>query len=66
MQDNVRNDGRSRVEYRSFELETGTVSNATGSARVRLVSTCNVVRFESLCDDFQVILSKCFLVFVLW
>ncbi|KAF6031017.1 EXOSC7 [Bugula neritina] len=39
VEDNVRIDGRSCLEYRSFEIETGTVSNASGSARVRMANT---------------------------
>ncbi|XP_067931996.1 exosome complex exonuclease RRP42-like [Watersipora subatra] len=39
IEDNLRNDGRSRLDYRSFEIETGTVSTASGSARLRLANT---------------------------
>ena len=37
LQDNLRIDGRSREDYRCMEVETDVVSNASGSARVRLV-----------------------------
>ena len=33
-----RSDGRSCQDYRHFEVETGIVSNTSGSARLRLVS----------------------------
>lgn len=35
---NLRLDGRLRTDYRPFTVETGFVSNTSGSARVRLVS----------------------------
>lgn len=37
LQDNLRVDGRAREDYRCMEVETDVVSNASGSARVRLV-----------------------------
>jgi len=37
LQDNLRVDGRSREDYRCVEVETDVVSNASGSARIRLV-----------------------------
>ena len=35
--DDFRVDGRGRRDYRYFEIETGIVSNTSGSARLRLV-----------------------------
>jgi len=37
LQNNLRVDGRSREDYRCMEVETDIVSNASGSARIRLV-----------------------------
>lgn len=39
MQDDLRCDGRSRLDYRPIYLETGIVSNASGSARLRLANS---------------------------
>lgn len=39
VQENIRNDGRSRQDYRPMELETGIVSNSNGSARLRLANS---------------------------
>ncbi|CAN8000980.1 unnamed protein product [Ixodes pacificus] len=39
IQENLRCDGRSCLEYRDIELETGVVSNCSGSAHVRLANT---------------------------
>lgn len=39
MQDDFRCDGRSRLDYRPIVLETGLVSNASGSARLRLANS---------------------------
>ncbi|XP_061197232.1 exosome complex component RRP42-like [Saccostrea echinata] len=39
VQDNCREDGRGCEDYRHIELETGLLSNTTGSARVRLANT---------------------------
>ncbi|XP_041376062.1 exosome complex component RRP42-like [Gigantopelta aegis] len=39
VQDNVRGDGRGCDDYRHMEIETGVVSNTTGSARLRLANT---------------------------
>ncbi|CAH1779932.1 unnamed protein product, partial [Owenia fusiformis] len=39
IQDNVRSDGRGCEDYRPIELETEVVSNANGSARVRLANS---------------------------
>ena len=38
-QDDLRCDGRSRLDYRPIVLETGLVSNASGSARLRLANS---------------------------
>lgn len=35
--EDFRPDGRARIDYRHFEIETGIVSNTSGSARLRLV-----------------------------
>lgn len=40
---NMRNDGRSRLDYRSFTVETGIVSQANGSARVKLADNTEVL-----------------------
>ncbi|ESO95083.1 hypothetical protein LOTGIDRAFT_188948 [Lottia gigantea] len=39
IQENYREDGRGCEDYRHMEIETGVVSNTTGSARVRLANT---------------------------
>ena len=39
IQDNLREDGRGCDDYRYIELETDVVSNTSGSAKLRLVST---------------------------
>ena len=39
VEQDFRSDGRSCQDYRYFEVETGIVSNTSGSARLRLVST---------------------------
>nr|SVE93245.1 EOG090X0CWA [Moina brachiata] len=39
VQDDLRCDGRSRLDYRPIYLETGIVSNASGSARLRLANS---------------------------
>ncbi|PVD21192.1 hypothetical protein C0Q70_19360 [Pomacea canaliculata] len=39
IQDNFREDGRSCDDYRQMELETGLISNTSGSARLRLANT---------------------------
>lgn len=39
VQDDLRCDGRSRLDYRPIVLETGLVSNASGSARLRLANS---------------------------
>jgi hypothetical protein len=36
---NVRNDGRSRLDFRHFTVETGLVTTANGSARLKLDNT---------------------------
>jgi len=38
VQEDFRSDGRSCEDYRYFEIETGIVSNTSGSARLKLVS----------------------------
>lgn len=39
IQENLRSDGRSCLEYRFVEIETGVVSNCSGSSHVRLANT---------------------------
>ena len=39
IEQDFRSDGRSCQDYRHFEVETGIVSNTSGSARLRLVCT---------------------------
>ncbi|KAL5467333.1 hypothetical protein EMCRGX_G031546 [Ephydatia muelleri] len=41
--EDFRTDGRSCKDYRHFTLETGVVSNTSGSARIKLDRTCVVV-----------------------
>lgn len=38
IEQDFRSDGRSCQDYRHFEVETGIVSNTSGSARLRLVT----------------------------
>ena len=51
---NIRSDGRSRNDFRSFSLDVGVVSSANGSARVRLEQT------EVLVGLFFVLWTFCF------
>ncbi|EGC37720.1 hypothetical protein DICPUDRAFT_29826 [Dictyostelium purpureum] len=39
VENNIRSDGRNRVDYRNFSLETGEIIHANGSARVKLSDT---------------------------
>lgn len=39
VEDNLRNDGRNRLDYRPMELETGIAMHLNGSARLRLANT---------------------------
>ncbi|KAH3772642.1 exosome complex component RRP42-like [Dreissena polymorpha] len=39
VQDNLREDGRGCEDYRHLEIETGLVSNTSGSAKIRLANT---------------------------
>lgn len=41
--EDFRTDGRSCKDYRNFTLETGVVSNTSGSAKIKLDRTCVVV-----------------------
>lgn len=50
LQDDFRADGRSRRDYRPMELETGLVSNASGSARLRLANTDILVGVKTEID----------------
>ena len=39
VQDNVREDGRARDDYRHVQMETGVLSNAHGSCKLALGNT---------------------------
>mmetsp|Transcript_15210 Transcript_15210/g.16913 ORF Transcript_15210/g.16913 Transcript_15210/m.16913 type:complete len:282 (+) Transcript_15210:28-873(+) len=45
--EDIRNDGRSRIDYRPFTLETGIISQANGSARVVLDATSVLVGIKA-------------------
>ncbi|KAI9136618.1 ribosomal protein S5 domain 2-type protein [Paraphysoderma sedebokerense] len=47
----VRSDGRSRVQYRDFIIETGLLANASGSCRVKLDQTDVLVGVKAEVDD---------------
>lgn len=46
--EDLRADGRTCRDFRDFSLESGVVSNTSGSARIRLVS-CNYSQYEGYC-----------------
>lgn len=48
--DNFRNDGRTCKDYRPMELETDVVTNANGSARLRLANTDILVGVKTEID----------------
>lgn len=50
IQENLRSDGRSCLEYRFVELETGVVSNCSGSSHVRLANTDILVGVKAEID----------------
>ncbi|KAH8258490.1 hypothetical protein KR038_012128 [Drosophila bunnanda] len=50
VEEDFRCDGRSRRDYRPMELETGLVSNASGSARLRLANTDILVGVKTEID----------------
>lgn len=50
IQEDLRCDGRSCLEYRFLELETGIVSNCSGSSHVRLASTDILVGIKAELD----------------
>ncbi|CAN7991709.1 unnamed protein product [Ixodes hexagonus] len=50
IQENLRCDGRSCLEYRDIELETGVVSNCSGSSHVRLANTDILVGIKAQLD----------------
>uniref|UniRef100_A0A1B6CR00 Ribosomal RNA-processing protein 42 n=2 Tax=Clastoptera arizonana TaxID=38151 RepID=A0A1B6CR00_9HEMI len=50
VEDNFRSDGRIRSGYRPMELETDVVSNASGSARLRLANTDILVGIKTEVD----------------
>lgn len=50
IQENLRCDGRSCLEYRDIELETGVVSNCNGSSHVRLANTDILVGIKAQLD----------------
>ncbi|XP_014279108.1 exosome complex component RRP42 [Halyomorpha halys] len=39
VEDNIREDGRTQMQYRSIEVETGIIPSAMGSARIKLGNT---------------------------
>ena len=53
VEQDFRSDGRSCQDYRYFEVETGIVSNTSGSARLRLVSTINIFFSPTLSEIFR-------------
>lgn len=50
VQDDYRSDGRTNIDYRPMELETDVVSNASGSARLRLANTDILVGVKTEID----------------
>lgn len=50
VEDNLRCDGRTRCDYRPMEIETGIVTHANGSCRLRLANTDVVVAVKSEID----------------
>ncbi|RZF38280.1 hypothetical protein LSTR_LSTR009003 [Laodelphax striatellus] len=50
VEDDMRNDGRTRRKYRPMELETNVVSHANGSARLRLANTDILVGIKTEID----------------
>lgn len=55
VEQDFRSDGRSCQDYRNFEVETGIVSNTSGSARLRLV-----IFFLALLSSVSFMSSKVF------
>lgn len=50
VEDDLRCDGRSRSDYRPIEIETGVVTHANGSCRIRLANTDVLVAVKSEVD----------------
>ncbi|KAG4081194.1 hypothetical protein HA402_014642 [Bradysia odoriphaga] len=50
VEEDFRVDGRSNIDYRPMELETGIVSHASGSARLRLANTDILVGIKTEID----------------
>lgn len=50
VEDNLRCDGRTRCDYRPMEIETGIVTHANGSCRLRLANTDVLVAVKSEID----------------
>lgn len=50
VEDDLRCDGRSRCDYRPMEIETGIVTHANGSCRLRLANTDVLVAVKSEVD----------------
>lgn len=50
VEDNLRCDGRTRCDYRPMEIETGIVTHANGSCRLRLANTDILVAVKSEID----------------
>lgn len=44
---NIRNDGRGRLDYRYFNVQTGVIPNASGSARITLDETDVIVAVKA-------------------
>lgn len=50
VEENLRNDGRTRCDYRPMEIETGIVTHANGSCRLRLANTDVLVAVKAEID----------------
>lgn len=50
VEDNLRCDGRTRCDYRPMEIETGIVTHANGSCRLRLANTDVLVAVKAEID----------------
>lgn len=52
-EDGLRADGRGCMDFRQIEIDTGMITQATGSARVRLGSTDVLVGVKVRCWDVR-------------
>lgn len=66
LQEDFRVDGRSNKDYRPMELETGIVSHASGSARLRLANTDILVGNNQLLRIICAMVAKVYDVFVVF